>query len=237
MSNAKTALIALTLLAMLMFDLPAVAEQVGFRGALRRGDDQLADTGEYYDEYELNLQAGQLVDLTMESDAIDSYLIIVSPSGDQMDSDDYYTNDPTSRLIFIAPENGAYRVLATSYRAGESGAYQIEGWVDNTRQTDSIPGELAEGDEISWKGGEYYDSYTLSLAAGEQRIINLVSAEFDTYMTIYAPDGEVIPVHTYPSVYILDSPEGGAYTIITTSREPMQTGAYALDMYTVVEDE
>ena len=227
----------LLLSGLMLVAMPATAEQIGFRGALRAGDDQLDNTGEYFDEYALELKEGQFVDIAMESDTIDSYLIIVAPDGEQLDNDDYYTNDPTARLIFVARATGSYRILATSFQAGEVGSYQIEGWADNTREDQAIEGALDEDDTISWKGGEYYDSYTLAMRPGEQRVVNLYSDEFETFLTIYTPEGEVVAIHTYPSIYVVDSVQGGDYTVIVTSLNTAEVGSYELNYYEILEDE
>ncbi|NUP90948.1 MAG: PPC domain-containing protein [Candidatus Sumerlaeia bacterium] len=88
------------------------------------GDFQLT-SGEYYDEFTLQGQAGQTVTLTLTSTAFDPYLIVVHPDGQQTENDDMANGNLNSQVILTLPAAGQYRVLVTTYTPGEGGAYQL----------------------------------------------------------------------------------------------------------------
>lgn len=98
-------------------------EQV-LAGELAAGDAQLV-SGEYSDEHLFRWSAGTPVHLEARSSAFDTYLILRTPSGQQRDNDDQAPGLLHAALDFVAQEEGQYRVIVTSYRPGETGAYQL----------------------------------------------------------------------------------------------------------------
>jgi hypothetical protein len=93
-------------------------------GQLATEDGQL-DNGEYHDIYVFDGQAGQNVSVDLTSGQFDTYLILVTPGGEDIQNDDYDGNRSQSRIDVTLQESGRYRVVATSYGAGETGAYEI----------------------------------------------------------------------------------------------------------------
>jgi hypothetical protein len=86
--------------------------------------DQTLDDDCYFDEFYLNAEIGQLIQVTQISDEIDSYLMIVSPSGDQWENDDY-SESYDARVSVLISEPGEYSVICSSY-SPESGDYEVE---------------------------------------------------------------------------------------------------------------
>src|SRR5262245_55399940 len=93
-------------------------------GELRQGDQTLR-SGEFTDAYTFQGRAGQRVVITMQSSALDSYLILGGPNNFQQDNDDEPSGSHNSRIDVTLPANGSYRLQATSYAAGERGAYTL----------------------------------------------------------------------------------------------------------------
>ena len=93
-------------------------------GELAAGDTTL-QTGEFIDNFNFQGQAGQRVTIDMRSTAIDPYLILLAPSGAQEDNDDASSTDRNARIETTLTETGNYRIGATSYQPGESGAYVV----------------------------------------------------------------------------------------------------------------
>jgi hypothetical protein len=92
-------------------------------GSLGPGDGQLPD-GEYYDQYVFQGQSGQTYSIRMNSDAFDTYLILIDPSGVQHDNDDL--QDGTNAGIDLTlTSSGQCQIGATSYSAGETGDYTL----------------------------------------------------------------------------------------------------------------
>jgi hypothetical protein len=94
-------------------------------GSLAAGDEQL-QSGEYVDAYEFTWPVGTRIHLEARSSDFDTYLIVRSPSGSQQDNDDMIPGQTLNAgLDLQVTEPGAWRVLVTSYRPGETGNYQL----------------------------------------------------------------------------------------------------------------
>jgi hypothetical protein len=94
------------------------------RGRLAAGDETLA-SGEYTDEYAVEGRQGQTLVLDLRATDFDPYLILAMPGGEQLDNDDFESDQTHSRIATTLPETGMYRVIVTSYAVGETGAYEL----------------------------------------------------------------------------------------------------------------
>lgn len=92
-------------------------------GALQAGDDTL-DSGEYLDSYTFQGRRGQRVAAELTSSAFDAYIMLTTPSGEQIENDDG-TDGTNSRLDTALSEDGEYTVAVTSFAAGETGSYRF----------------------------------------------------------------------------------------------------------------
>ncbi len=94
-------------------------------GALEAGDATLA-SGEFHDTFEVTANEGQWLRVTLASDAFDPYLIVADPAGEQSDLDDSTPGDTTSvTMVLRAGSSGSFRIVATSFRPGDSGPYSL----------------------------------------------------------------------------------------------------------------
>jgi hypothetical protein len=93
-------------------------------GSLEDGDQQI-ETGEFQDLYVFDGDAGQGVRVEMSSSDFDTFVALITPSGDIINNDDYEGSTSMSVVEMQLPESGRYRVAATSYQAGETGAYRL----------------------------------------------------------------------------------------------------------------
>lgn len=152
-------------LCLLLLLAPAAGAQ-SYSGTLAPGDDQL-DDGEYYDVYAVSAQAGQTLEADLTSDAFDTFLILVAPSGADEQNDDHEGDQRRSYLRTQAAESGEYRVVATSYAGGETGAYRLSVSVGGAASAGpSAPPSGAAGGLVGeWVHGspsaiQYVDRYT-----------------------------------------------------------------------------
>lgn len=100
-------------------------EATTFDGRLAKGDRTLT-TGEYFDAYEFEGEPGQYVVIDLRSAAFDTYLIVMQPSGEQIENDDAEDDDVGhSRIELAVREAGAHQVFTTSYEKGETGPYSL----------------------------------------------------------------------------------------------------------------
>jgi hypothetical protein len=89
------------------------------------GDDATFDAGEHYDTYVFDGEQSHTVRLDLSSADFDTYLGLVTPSGQEIANDDYEGAANRSVIELTLPESGRYRVQATSYAAAETGRYRL----------------------------------------------------------------------------------------------------------------
>ena len=147
----------------------ALAQSTVRTGSLASSDTQ-RETGESFDEYTLDVGIGKEVIAILSAVDFDPYLIVISPSGEQFENDDYADSPSVAMVQEIAGEGGTWRVRASSYESGETGDYAL---VLTTRQrtdasltseaftekgpvpagpTATITGSLEEGDPVREDG-------------------------------------------------------------------------------------
>ncbi len=88
------------------------------------------ELNQYFDSYIFNGTAGQQIAISMNSTAIDSYLRLYNSSNQLLVENDDGGGSPNSRIpetsgFFTLPATGTYKILASSYNVGETGAYTI----------------------------------------------------------------------------------------------------------------
>ncbi len=89
------------------------------------GEDATFEAGEHYDAYVFDGDEGETVRLELSSADFDTYLGLVTPSGEEIANDDYESATGRSVIELTLPERGRYRVQATSYAAAETGRYRL----------------------------------------------------------------------------------------------------------------
>ena len=80
----------------------------------------------YYDLYAFKGRAGQQISIEMSSNQIDSYLILLNSKDQELAQDDDSGEEQNARIVITLPEDGTYKLLANSYKAGESGEYELK---------------------------------------------------------------------------------------------------------------
>ena len=109
---------------------PALPLGRATQGDLREGDTTLS-SGQYADTWTFSGRRGQSVSFDLTSTAIDPFLIVASPSGQQRNNDDINDTNRNSHIQWRLPEDGVYQVTASSYDARETGAYTLRAAIDN----------------------------------------------------------------------------------------------------------
>lgn len=97
----------------------------------------------------------------------------------------------------------------------------------------TISGELTEGSGQNFKDGSYLDMYVLQGEEGELVTVRASSLEFDTYLTLYDPDGWLYgtaddSVHGTDAELSVTLPASGRYLLVVSGY-----GAYDLGRYTL----
>lgn len=95
------------------------------RGTLQNGD-QVSGDGSLYDVYSFEGQAGQTVRILMESSEFDTYLVLVSPAGEVIaTNDDITANNTNSEIQITLPQTGTYGIAANAYDSSDRGNYTL----------------------------------------------------------------------------------------------------------------
>jgi hypothetical protein len=225
-------------------------------GELTASDTRLP-SGEYADRYLVEGREGQLLDLRLTASGHDPFVQIDGPGGFTASNDDDPDNGLNSRLVVRLPATGRYTIMATSYGAGETGAYRLaiseaaagtavtEGGRNRPRRADAAPdpliqlgraqtGALAQGDE-RLGSGEFFDGYRFQGRRGQRVAISITSSNFDTYAILNTPGGDRIdnddrsPGDTNALIERV-LPEDGEYRLMVTSYRPGETGSYQLSV-------
>ena len=206
------------------------------RGRLEKGDDTLS-SGEYADEYTFSGSTGQHAVVDLRSGDFDPYVFVRTPSGKQLDNDDFEGDASRSLLSLDLSESGDYRVTVTSYEKGESGGYTLSIDVGSNASLAARmqrSGRLESGDE-TLQSGEFVDSYEFEGAPGQHLAIDLRSSAFDTYLILKDPAGEQTENDDAEdddsvghSNIAADLTEAGTYRVLVTSYETGESGPYSL---------
>lgn len=212
-------------------------------GNLAANDAQLP-SGEYFDVYELEIAAaGDPVTVEMESSAFDSFLRVDGPGGGHWENDDS-GGTLNSRVEIPLERAGTYRIVTTSYRAGETGPYELKVLARRDGVAAAAPaggapteqrieGELADGDE-RFPSGVYGDEHTFEWPAGTRVHIEAQSTEFDTYLTVFPPNGpqrdndDLVPGQNLNAGMDLQVGESGSWRVLVSSYQPGEVGHYTL---------
>jgi serine protease Do len=102
-----------------------------------------------------------------------------------------------------------------------------------------VEGSLEPGDSVLSSDGSLYDEHTLDGVAGQTVTITLESPDFDTYLFLIGPDGNVVAENDDISAENLNSEltvtleADGVYTIVANGFDAQSQGAYTL---TVTKD-
>lgn len=233
---------------------PAVAIAVGgsANGSLAQGDSTLG-SGEFYDTYTFQGRRGQAVDIRLTSTAFDPYVLITGPNNFKQENDDDAqggANNKNSRILVTLPADGAYRVIATSYQRGESGAYRLSlgAAAAGAAPVQGTPlvigqtarGQLASSDEAG-ANGAVQDRFRFQGRRGQRVAIDMRSTTFDTLVALVGPSGsreqnDDAAQGQTNSLLETSLSEDGEYTVIATSYASGGLGAYEVTMRTLAAD-
>ncbi|WP_024546541.1 hypothetical protein [Picosynechococcus sp. NKBG15041c] len=86
---------------------------------------QVFNDGTFYNSHSFTGQAGETVEITLETQDFDGLLILVNPQGEWINFvDEYWKGDPET-ITMQLPATGQYTVIVNSYEAGETGNYTL----------------------------------------------------------------------------------------------------------------
>jgi hypothetical protein len=208
-----------------------------------------------YDEYQIEGQDGEEIVVVLTSLDFDPYLILIPPSGEeqQQETDDFGGSSDVSLIETTVDEPGTWTIWVTSYEAGETGEYVL---VFGTREADeenagdeepetftvrdtitlgaTVEGTLNAEDPVRFDDS-YYEAYALEASAGTNVVITLESKDFDPYLVIVSPSGELesnddVAEGNLNSRIETTLEEPGRWLIVANTLEPEETGVYTLSV-------
>lgn len=187
------------------------------------------------DDWTFDGKAGEVITVTMNSDALDAYLEIYDSAGNRLMVDDDGGRDYENGLFnarisaFRLPTDDTYTLRASqSYRG--SGVYVLTlRLADVVEQGALALGEAVTGELSSVDG----DSWTLSVETDQPLFFDVVSLTVEPILTIYTPDGELV-IEARPELYfqrtqalLARMPSAGDYRLMVRTASG-KTGDYTL---------
>jgi hypothetical protein len=101
-------------------------------GVLADGDFVLEVDGSLYDAFAFETVAGGSIVVTMRSDALEPYLHLLGPRGNQIAHGGAPPGETgIAEIILVAPETGEYRVYANATEPSMRGPYDLRIVVDS----------------------------------------------------------------------------------------------------------
>ncbi len=229
---------------------PAMALELGadVAGSLDEGD-ATHISGGAMDRWAVALDGGQSVVVVASSDAFDTVVEIDGPGGFATANDDAPGQGTNSRASFVAPESGTYYLTVRPYDSTTGGTYALSAYREDVALQaeptatsgataiaygESLTGEL-DGGDATRATGQSVESFTFTGHAGERVVIDLSSADFDTYLFLQGPDGrgtenDDVAVDNFNSRIDYVLPTSGAWNIIASSYEIEEAGAFNLSL-------
>ena len=213
-----------------VIDLAGLADGDVVEGYLSALD--LRRQNRYVHRYTFEGAKDQVVRLELASDSFDAFLEVVGPGGFQMGDDDSL-GGYASLVQAICREPGTYTVRVTTAADWETGFYELS--FKDLGQADPLLDERGRLDRRDKRdiGGRYFDEYVVELGEGVSLSVEMSSEEVDSYLIVWAPDGE--------EIYSDDDGGGGnnarvsvtgaapgKWTIYATSNEKAELGAYSV---------
>lgn len=215
--------------------------------------DPAAPDGAYrYNDYRFTARSGQRLEITMQSEAFDTYLAVSTadaPDEELYGDDDGFGVGTDSRLRFTADRDGDYVLRARTLSGLEGGAYALSlserpAAVRAPRPTairlgQSRSGELTSGDPETEEGASY-DAYSFRARTGDRVGLRLTSSAFDPVVRVGRMNGsdfvELAQNDDGPGGEALDSylvftaPETDSYIVRVTPLGANSAGAYELSL-------
>lgn len=196
--------------------LPRITAGQTVTGRLTTGDFRRPD-GSYADAYVYTGRAGEVITVTLRSNAFDAWAVVDDPTGPMREHDDDSGGNLDAQLSVTLPHAGQYLIVANSVAEGATGAYTLAVSRGGTPQNDGNDngnngGQVSSGDEFDVNSarpissgqsvsgtltrsdtrrsdGSYADSYLYNGRAGERLTVTLRASGFQPWIVVDEPDG------------------------------------------------
>ena len=222
------------------------------RGRLEDGDARTRGGDAYrYDDYRVQLRAGQRLQAELSSSDFDSFLAIYAEgrtSGEPLATDDDGAGSGmNARLRFTPESDGVYIVRARPYSGLATGAYTLA-LSERVAPRQPRPGRISVGGDVSGRlnsgdaedeDGNTFDAYAFRANAGERVAVLLEADDFDPVVRVGRmvggsfvklaenDDGAGKGLNSY---LVFTAPQAGEYVIQASSVSSGAEGGYRLSL-------
>lgn len=127
------------------------AKDVVVNGELTNADvKDKAKTECYCKTYTYKMTEGRTYQIDLKgANALDTYLRLENPAGEQVDEDDDSGGFPDARIVYKAPKSGDYTIICTTFANGATGKFTLTVKDLDGKQPDPIPKDK----KLPFKGG------------------------------------------------------------------------------------
>jgi hypothetical protein len=205
--------------------------------SLAATDCRLVD-GSYADFWTLNLTTAGSIQIDLLSGTFDTYLGLLDSEGEILgDSDDHdnpigATFYDTSARIERTLGTGSHTIVATSYTPATTGSYQLSVGPGLPCPEEAVialgtstTGQALAGDDCTYD--QYYADVYVVRISGSSVTATLTSANFDAYLTLLDPSGNIIQTDD----------DGGGGTNALISRSGMTPAWYVFEVSSAFQGE
>jgi len=194
-------------------------------------------TGCFASSYGFTLSSAQTVQIDLTSTAFDAYLRVLDSNGVVVAADDDSGGGSNSRIrrSFAA---GTYRIEASSYSTGSTGAFTLVVQVVTVTVTQITVGQTVNGTLSATSGrsagcaGCYADLYQFTVSSAQPLVVSLNSTAFDAYLRVLDAGGATVATDDDSgggtNARISRTFAAGTYRVEATSYSSAKAGAYTL---------
>jgi hypothetical protein len=228
------------------------------KGKLANNDPEYAGRkGSFHKAYTHKLVQGHTYTIDLTSTDIDSYLYLENPEGKVVAEDDDGGGFPNARITYKAPTTGNYKLIATSFKAGETGDFTLSikdaggpggGGEKEAKQEKGVtPLKLGvvtksklDNNDKGYKNrnNHLHKVFSLKMESGKTYVITMRSDDFDSYLfledgaaKVLEQDDDTGGGNTGLDAQItFNCTKDGTYRIITTTFGPNMMGNFTLEV-------
>jgi serine protease Do len=203
------------------------------QGSLTKEDPISPKTETYEDTYTISVEGGQILIVGAESQSFDPFIEILDPNAKRIAQDDDSGPDVNAYLAIPVLESGSYGVKVSSFQAEEVGSYTLSYTVELPNWQQVLGGTLQEGDATHPHDQSLMDLYPLEAQIGQSLLVYLTSSEFDSYVEVVDPEGNVVVRNddhpgSKDAMSIIFLEKTGSYQIRVNSFDQDGRGNYTL---------